>query len=203
MPRISKQARHLKKAREIEVKKLEAMKNDKKRKIDKILNYMDEPKLENTLELLIRLNNTNSGIALSKEDRQRMDLISSVQQLSDKEISAANHLITTMCYPKGPNESKLISPYLQNMAIMASSFGILVDESTQGEAKYFVLCYQFWNQKNQIPVITVTHLENIPRCNANTVSDTVIKYIQQDGIFFDKCALWVIDNTAYMSGEKK
>ncbi|CAI2180913.1 13261_t:CDS:2, partial [Funneliformis geosporum] len=32
---------------------------------------MDEPKLENTLELLTRLNNTNSGIALSKEDRAR------------------------------------------------------------------------------------------------------------------------------------
>ena len=57
MPRLSKQARHLKKAREIEVRKLEeAKKNDKKQKIDENLNDMDEPKLE----LLTRLNSTNS-----------------------------------------------------------------------------------------------------------------------------------------------
>ncbi|CAI2190384.1 11328_t:CDS:1 [Funneliformis geosporum] len=86
---------------------------------------------------------------------------------------------------------------------MTPSFGILVDESTRSKAKYFVLCYQFWNQKNQISVITVAHLEDIPRCNANTIFNTVTKYIQQDGFSFNKCALWVTDNTAYMSGEKK
>ena len=88
-------------------------------------------------------------------------------------------------------------------AITASSFGILVDESTRGETKNFVLCYQYWNHKDQAPVVTVAHLEDIPNCNADTVSDTVIKYIQQDGLDFAKCALWVTDNTAYMSGEKK
>jgi hypothetical protein len=45
-----------------------------------------------------------------------MDLISSIQKLSDKEILTANHFIVTMRYPKGPNEGKLISPYLQNKA---------------------------------------------------------------------------------------
>ncbi|CAG8703228.1 16066_t:CDS:2 [Rhizophagus irregularis] len=34
--------------------------------------------------------NTESEISLGKENRRRMDLISSVQQLSDKEISAVN-----------------------------------------------------------------------------------------------------------------
>ncbi|CAG8641684.1 14153_t:CDS:2, partial [Funneliformis caledonium] len=71
----------------------------------------------------------------------------------------------------------------------ALSFGVLVDESTRGEAKYFVLCYQFWNQKDQVPVITVAHFEDISSCNANTVSNTVTKFIQQDGLSFDKCAL--------------
>jgi len=88
-------------------------------------------------------------------------------------------------------------------AITASSFGILVDESTRGETKNFVLCYQYWNHKDQAPVVTVAHFEDIPNCNADTVSDTAINYIQQDGLDFAKGALWVTDNTAYMSGEKK
>ena len=49
----------------------------------------------------------------------------------------------------------------------------------------------------------MAHLEDIPNCNADTVSDTVIKYICQDGLDSAKCALWVTDNTSYMSGEKK
>jgi hypothetical protein len=58
MPKISKQAQHLKKAREIE-----------EQRINKILNDMGEQKLENTLELLTKLNDTNSEIiALDKKD---------------------------------------------------------------------------------------------------------------------------------------
>lgn len=42
MTRLSKQACHLKK-------------NDKKRKIDEIINEMDEQKLDNTLDLITKL----------------------------------------------------------------------------------------------------------------------------------------------------
>lgn len=45
MTRPSKQARHLKKAREIEAQKLNMKRNDKKRKIDEIINKMDEQNL--------------------------------------------------------------------------------------------------------------------------------------------------------------
>ncbi|CAG8637893.1 uncharacterized protein OCT59_004091 [Rhizophagus irregularis] len=104
MTRPSKQARHLKKAREIEAQKLNAKKDDKKRKVNEIIDEMDESKLDNTLNLI-----TN----LMESSKERINLISSVQQLSEEEIPAADHLIKTMC---GPNESKLISPYLQNKA---------------------------------------------------------------------------------------
>ncbi|GBC05120.1 hypothetical protein RclHR1_06040011 [Rhizophagus clarus] len=284
MPKISKQAQHLKKAREIEAQKLVAKRNDIRRKIDKILNDMDEPKLENTLELLTKLNNNNSEIiSLDKEDRQRMDLISSIQQLSDKEILAADHFIMTMRYPKGPNEGKLISPYLQNkaheyvsqslykhqasvttlqetnnkMAIKirqlqrqnghlirrtqslgayaghlqnqkskhiseirslevsqlhiatqisqiahASAFGIMVDESTRGEIKNLVICYQAWNEQKQAPVVITTNLLNISKCNSETVSNSVIESIKKEGLNIMKCTLWTTDNTAYMSSNK-
>ncbi|CAB5180652.1 hypothetical protein RhiirA5_381120 [Rhizophagus irregularis] len=104
MTRPSKQARHLKKAREIEAQKLKAKKDDKKRKVNEIIDEMDESKLDNTLNLI-----TN----LMESSKERINLISSVQQLSEEEIPAADHLIKTMC---GSNEGKLISPYLQNKA---------------------------------------------------------------------------------------
>ncbi len=50
MGRLSRRARHLKKAREIQAQKLEANKNDKKQKINEIISEMDEPKLDNVLE---------------------------------------------------------------------------------------------------------------------------------------------------------
>ena len=54
MPQISRQVHHLKKVHEIEAQKLEVKKNDKKWNFDEILNDMDEPKLDNTLETDIR-----------------------------------------------------------------------------------------------------------------------------------------------------
>ncbi|CAG8460649.1 11149_t:CDS:2 [Funneliformis caledonium] len=85
--------------------------------------------------------------------------------------------------------SKLHIDTQTHQAINALSFGTLVDKSTRDEAKNFFLCYQFWNQKDQIPVVNVAHREDISNCNANTLSDTIIKYIQQDGLDFIKCAL--------------
>ena len=82
-------------------------KNDKKRKIDKIINEIDKQKLDNTLDLITKL---------TELSKVWINLISSVQQLSEKEVSIAKHLIITMWYPKGSNKCKLISPYLQNKA---------------------------------------------------------------------------------------
>lgn len=45
------------------------------------------------------------------------------------------------------------------------------------EIKNFVLCYQFWSQKNNAPVVTMSRLINIPKCNADTVSTMVINII--------------------------
>ncbi|CAB4440615.1 unnamed protein product [Rhizophagus irregularis] len=49
-------------------------------------------------------------------NKEQFSLISSIQKLSEEELPAANHLIRTMHYPKGPNKGKLISPYFQNKA---------------------------------------------------------------------------------------
>ncbi len=52
----------------------------------------------------------------NKTNYQRANLISTIEQLSDTELSSIIHLILTMCYPKGPNKGKIYSPYLQKKA---------------------------------------------------------------------------------------
>ncbi|RIB29969.1 hypothetical protein C2G38_2027258 [Gigaspora rosea] len=85
----------------------------------------------------------------------------------------------------------------------APAFEIMVDESSRGETKNLVICYQAWNELKQIPIVVMTHLENILRCNSETVSSIVIKSIQSEGLDFMKCIVWTTDNTAYMSSNKK
>lgn len=86
---------------------------------------------------------------------------------------------------------------------MAPAFSIMIDESTRGEIKIFILCYQFWSQKNNTAVVTMSQLIDIPKCNADTVATTVINTINKDGLDIKKCSLLITDNTAYLSGDKK
>ncbi|RIB26291.1 hypothetical protein C2G38_2030320 [Gigaspora rosea] len=64
----------------------------------------------------------------------------------------------------------------------APVFGIMVDESTRGETKNLVICYQAWNEQNQSPIALMTHLKNILGCNSETVSNVVIESIQNEGL---------------------
>jgi hypothetical protein len=60
MPRVSKRARQLKKAREVRVQKLEAKKNDKKRKLERhalyeIIDQLPDDKIKPAQHLLDKL----------------------------------------------------------------------------------------------------------------------------------------------------
>ncbi|CAG8814439.1 30574_t:CDS:2, partial [Gigaspora margarita] len=92
---------------------------------------------------------------------------------------------------------------LIDQAKKASIFGLMIDKSTRGQTKYLVLCYQFWYEKDQMPVVMVAQLQTIIKCNAEVVSDTVIIYILKSGLDIKKCVLWVTNNTSYLLGEKK
>lgn len=85
----------------------------------------------------------------------------------------------------------------------ALAFGIMVDESTRGQLKNLILCYQYWDEKNQLPNVIVAQLQNVIKCNANTVSDVIINHIQEYGLDIKKCIVWTTDNTSYMSSDKK
>lgn len=61
---------------------------------------------------------TNEEEATNKEvsNPQWTHLISTIQQLPEKDIPPARNLISIMRYPKGPNKGSIISPYLQQKA---------------------------------------------------------------------------------------
>ncbi|RGB32966.1 hypothetical protein C1646_762283 [Rhizophagus diaphanus] len=207
----------------MEAQKSKAKRDDKKRKVNEIIDEMDESKLDNTLNLI-----TN----LMESSKERINLISSVQQLSEEEIPAADHPIKTMmCYPKGPNEGKLISPYLQNKAYeytigqLSMHFTVectkLIYEYLLGEEPRNWLStstLRTWHQDvshihvssqiSQIAMapafsIMIDESTYIPKCNADTVATTVINTINKDGLDIKKCSLWITDNIAYLSGDKK
>ena len=113
MPSISRTARKLKKAREIrtqklKAQKLEAKKNNKKRQINEIVDGMGEPMLDNTLELITRSNIT----------KERYALYTTIDQLSETEVKPAQHLLNKMRYPKGSQKGQILSPYLQDKALL-------------------------------------------------------------------------------------
>ncbi len=109
MGRLSRRARHLKKAREIQAQKLEANKNDKKQKINEIISEMDKLKLDNVLEQITKLNN-------SEITKERCTLYTTIDELSEMEVKSTNHLLSKMRYPKGKNQGRILFTHLQDKA---------------------------------------------------------------------------------------
>ncbi|CAG8587286.1 10019_t:CDS:2, partial [Funneliformis caledonium] len=105
-----------------------------------------------------------------------------------------------MYYPKGLNEVNK-QEYVSNTIWLATSISQISQISLRSTVEYIAtsnwitlstLCtwqqdistlytnaqiYQFWNQKDQVPVITVAHLKDIPSCNVNTISNTITKQV--------------------------
>ncbi|CAG8834428.1 11937_t:CDS:1, partial [Racocetra persica] len=53
-------------------------------------------------------------------------------------------------------------------ASQCSQYGILVDESTREENKYFVVYIMFWDHKKNIPSVIVTNLEDLHNCTGQS-----------------------------------
>ena len=81
MSPISRQVRHLKKAREIQVQKLKEKKDAIKRKFNGIIDETDESEFNIT--------------------KERRDLHTKIDQLLEIEVKPAQHLLDKMRYPKG------------------------------------------------------------------------------------------------------
>ncbi|CAG8502880.1 9226_t:CDS:2 [Gigaspora margarita] len=92
--------------------------------------------------------------------------------------SSQNWISTSMLHAWHQDVSELYVATQISQIAQALLFGIMVNESTRGETKNLVICYQAWNRQTQTPVVTMEDLDVM------------------------KCTLWTTDNTAYMSSDK-
>jgi len=86
----------LKKAHEIKAQKLEADRNDTKQKINEIISKMDEPKLNNALELITKLNN-------SEMTKERHALYTTIDGLTEMEVKS---FLTKCAIQKAKSKAK-------------------------------------------------------------------------------------------------
>ncbi|CAG8832650.1 4458_t:CDS:1, partial [Racocetra persica] len=94
--------------------------------------------------------------------------------------------------------------FIQNHPIEPSRFfgyGVMVDESTQREAKVLIIWISYWNYIKEKPTITVIKVKDLINCNSETVSTAVLEACQQNRIDSQKYYFWLTDNTAYISSE--
>ncbi|CAG8671066.1 16186_t:CDS:2, partial [Racocetra persica] len=80
-------------------------------------------------------------------------------------------------------------------------YGIMADKSMWGEKKVLIICFSYWNNIKEKPIITIAKVTDITHCNAETISTTVYEMCKQKGIDPQICYFWLTDNTAYISSE--
>ncbi|CAG8792711.1 29045_t:CDS:2, partial [Racocetra persica] len=81
------------------------------------------------------------------------------------------------------------------------SYGIMADKSIWGEMKVLIICFSYWNNVKNKPIISVAKLTDITQCNTKIVSNMVFETCKQKEIDPQKYHFWLTDNTAYISSE--
>jgi len=51
----------------------------------------------------------------------------------------------------------------------------MADESTRGEKKVFLVCFAYWNNKKEEPMLTLATMTDINRCTGTEVANAVLK----------------------------
>ncbi|CAG8663014.1 8367_t:CDS:2 [Racocetra persica] len=51
-------------------------------------------------------------------------------------------------------------------------YGIMANKSTRGKKKVLIICFSYWNNIKEKPIITVAKVTDITHCNAETISTT-------------------------------
>jgi hypothetical protein len=80
-------------------------------------------------------------------------------------------------------------------------YGIMADESTQGEKKILIICFSYWNFVKNRPIIIVVKIKDVLRCNADTASTQALQICNETSMDPKNCHFWLTDNTAYMASK--
>jgi hypothetical protein len=91
--------------------------------------------------------------------------------------------------------------FSQNTFSEYFTFGIMLDESTRGQHKIFVLCVIFWNSKNNKPDFQVLEMKDLATCTGKSVAQAICDIFNHFKINSQQCFVCVSDNTNYMSGK--
>src|SRR2546423_14030291 len=75
----------------------------------------------------------------------------------------------------------------------------MVDESTRGDTKNFVVCFMYRDIKQNMPITTIVDLKDMNKCDAESVSESVIETCDNHNIDVKKCMVWLTANMAYLS----
>jgi fumarate reductase subunit C len=82
------------------------------------------------------------------------------------------------------------------------TYGIMTDESTRGESKILLVCFAYWDNKKEEPMMTLAKMKKIDRCTGFEVANVAYKTCNKYGFDPARCNFWLTDNAAYMSGLK-
>lgn len=81
------------------------------------------------------------------------------------------------------------------------TFEVMLDESTWGEHKIFVLCIIFWNSKNNKPDFQVLEMKDLATCTGISVAQAIYDIFDHFKVNSEQYFVCISDNTNYMSGK--
>ncbi|RIB28832.1 hypothetical protein C2G38_1349514 [Gigaspora rosea] len=81
------------------------------------------------------------------------------------------------------------------------TFGIMLDESTRGQQKIFMLCVISWDSKSNKPSFQVLEMKDLVACTGKSIAQTLQDTFNHFKLNPQQCFVCVTDNTNYMSGK--
>ncbi|CAB5191324.1 unnamed protein product [Rhizophagus irregularis] len=77
----------------------------------------------------------------------------------------------------------------------------MLDESTRGRHKIFVLCVILWNSKNNKPDFQVLEMKDLATCTGISVAQAIYDIFDHFKVNSEQYFVCISDNTNYMSGK--
>ncbi|CAG8702394.1 10216_t:CDS:2, partial [Gigaspora rosea] len=127
--------------------------------------------------------------------------VSQIGQMSFRNTVQATQLILVVRWNQEISEIHINQILNKNNCSTFFTLGIVVDESTRGQQKIFVLCIIFWNSKTNLPDFQLLEMKDLASCTGKSVAQAIYDTFSHFKINFHQCFVCVSDNTNYMSGK--
>jgi len=75
---------------------------------------------------------------------------------------------------------------LSNINLQFASYEIMINKSTKGDKKIFLVCLLHWNIVKEKPIFTILSMKDLDSCISSNVSDFVLETIKSFN-----CLRWI------------